>query len=649
LSVPQQLQLPKSDEWLHLALETGRMGTWEWIIESNEVICSPGLETLLGLPPGTFPGTFAAFEQGIHPDDRDNVLRALQETVASGREIHAEYRVPLPDGSLRWVESRGKLFRGDGQRPTRLIGVSIDVGRHKELQRQLQERLDELLHAEERIRSVVDHVVDGIVTIDDRGTILSFNRAAESIFGYQAGEVLGQNVRLLMPDPYRREHDQYLAHYHQTGQARIIGIGREVLGCRKDGSVFPIELGVSQFGVDQQRYFTGIVRDITERKRIATENARLYAELKEADRRKDDFLAMLAHELRNPLTPLSTGVDLLDIAGVETETVDVMRRQVDLLVRLVDDLLDVSRVARGKVQLKRERVELGAVARQAIEAARVLIDAHGHALTVALPERPVYVEADPMRLTQVITNLLNNAAKYTEPGGQIRLDARVEADWAVLEVRDNGIGISKDLLPRIFDLFTQADRSLERAQGGLGIGLTLVRNLVEMHGGTVSAQSDGEGRGSTFVVRLPTATAPAETEPPSAPAAASGPRRILIVDDLAASATLLSRLLKNLDAHEIRTAGDGPAALEIAAAFAPEIVLLDIGLPQMSGYEVAQRLRQLPSLGPMLLVALTGYGSEDDRRRAREAGFDVHLVKPPSIAALRKLLAHPKLAAADRT
>jgi CheY-like chemotaxis protein len=289
------------------------------------------------------------------------------------------------------------------------------------------------------------------------------------------------------------------------------------------------------------------------------------------------------------------------------------------------------------------------VAQRAVEVVRGPIDAHGHALTVALPERPVYVEADPARLTQIITNLLNNAAKYTEPGGQIRLNARVEGDWAVLEVRDNGIGISKELLPRIFDLFTQADRSLERAQGGLGIGLTLVRNLVEMHGGAVTAQSDGEGRGSTFVVRLPTAPAPAQTEPPSAPAAASGPRRILVVDDLAASAALLARLLENLGPHQIRTAGDGAAALAIAAAFEPEIVLLDIGLPQMSGYEVAQRLRQLPGRGPLLVVALTGYGSEDDRRRSREAGFDLHLVKPPSVSALRELLAHPKLAAADRT
>jgi len=621
------------------------MGTWEWIVETNEVLWSPGLETLHGMSSGTFRGTFDAFQRSIHPDDRDNVLRSLHESADGGRELRIEYRTLLPDGSARWIESRGKLFHGDDQRPARMIGVCIDVDRHKQLEQQLQERLDELAHAEQRIRSVVDHVVDGIITIDDRGAILSFNRAAETIFGYSAGEVLDQNVRMLMPDPYRQQHDQYLAHYRQTGQARIIGIGREVLGRRKDGSIFPIELGVSQFGVEGQRYFTGIVRDVTERKRIAMENARLYAELQEADRRKDDFLAMLSHELRNPLTPLRSGLDLLGLDGVEPDIVRVMRRQVDLLVRLVDDLLDVSRITRGKVQLKRERIEFGSVAQQVIDASQSLIDAHGHTLTVVLPRVPVYVEADPVRLTQIITNLLHNAVKYTERGGQIRLDAREDGAWVVLEVRDNGIGIPKDLMPRIFDLFTQADRSLERAQGGLGIGLTLVRNLVEIHGGAVTVHSEGEGQGSTFVVRLPTAAPPERSEPQRTPPAAPCQRRILIVDDMAASATLLTRLLQKLGDHDVRTARDGLSAMETALAFQPEIMLLDIGLPRMSGYEVAQRLRQQPEFEHTLLVALTGYGSEDDRRRSLDAGFDVHLVKPPSITSLRELLAHGKLAA----
>jgi PAS domain S-box-containing protein len=360
---------------------------------------------------------------------------------------------------------------------------------------------------EEMLRSVVDHVLDGIITIDSRGIIESFNPAAEKLFGHRASEAIGQNVKLLMPEPYHGQHDGYIQSYVSTGQAKIIGIGREVMGKRKDGSTFPMELAVSEFHVGERRFFTGIVRDITERKRLEQELRQRLQELADADRQKDDFLAMLAHELRNPLAPMSSALQLMKTPGASAAMVakaqDVMERQMQHLVRLVDDLLDVSRIVRGKIELRREPVDIVVAVAGAVETAQPAIDAQGHQLTVLLPERPVLVNADLIRLAQVIANLLTNAAKYTEKAGRITIAVDREGEAAVVRVRDTGLGIAPELLPRIFDPFTQGDRLLARSQGGLGIGLTLVKRLVEMHGGSVEATSAGPGKGSEFIVRLP--------------------------------------------------------------------------------------------------------------------------------------------------
>ena len=369
------------------------------------------------------------------------------------------------------------------------------------------------------------------------------------------------------------------------------------------------------------------------------------AQLEEADHRKDEFLAMLAHELRNPLAPLRNALHIVrqrgpDRRAVTRHALDLMDRQVGHLVRLVDDLLDVSRITRGKVELRKEAIDLAEAATRAVESARPLIDARRHRLTYEGPPAPVRVEADPVRLTQVIGNLLTNAAKYTDEGGRITLTVGWEAGEAVVRVRDTGVGIAPEMLPRVFDLFTQVERTLDRAQGGLGIGLTLVRSLVELHGGSVQAFSGGVGAGSEFVVRLP-ARADAEDrgrETRPGVAAPVTPRRILVVDDNLDSAETLAQLLQ-LSGHQARTAHNGPGALAAAGAFRPEVVLLDIGLPGMDGYEVARRLRAGPGGEKMLLVAQTGYGQEEDRCRSRQAGFDAHLVKPVDPGALQALLA----------
>jgi CheY-like chemotaxis protein/two-component sensor histidine kinase len=358
------------------------------------------------------------------------------------------------------------------------------------------------------------------------------------------------------------------------------------------------------------------------------ERQRLEEELREADRRKDEFLAMLAHELRNPLAPIRTGLDVLAHQGAAPETVAPMREQVVYLARLVDDLLDVSRILRGQVHLQWEPVEAETTVHRAVETVRPLIESQRQELTVSLPEKPACVQGDPVRLAQIVTNLLHNAAKYTNRGGRIWLTVSQTEQQVAIAVRDNGMGIEAELLPRVFDLFTQADRSIERSQGGLGIGLTLVRSLVEMHGGSVTARSDGEGCGSEFIVRLPRLVNGHSVREAPAPAPAMKRRRVLIVDDNLAAAKMLAMLLQALGDHAIELAYDGPSALEKAAEFQPEIVLLDIGLPHMSGYEVARRLRANERLRNVILVAVTGYGAETDRRQALESGCDEHLLKP---------------------
>jgi two-component system CheB/CheR fusion protein len=378
--------------------------------------------------------------------------------------------------------------------------------------------------------------------------------------------------------------------------------------------------------------------------------------LREADRRKDEFLAMLAHELRNPLAPIRNAVQLLRRLGPSEPEIqwtrEVIERQVEHLVRLVDDLLDVSRITQGKITLQKEKVDLITIIGRALETSRPLIDSRKHRLTVSLPEQPLRLEGDTTRLTQVVSNLLNNAAKFTPEGGQIWLVAEAQNGQVVLRVRDTGVGIPEDLLPQVFDLFRQADRSLDRSQGGLGIGLTLVRRLLEMHGGTVEVYSDGPGCGSEFVVRLPAFAEPGQAlEDASAVESDmenSARYRVLVVDDNVDSAESIA-LLFELNGHHVRMAHDGPAALEIAYSFHPQVIVLDIGLPGMDGYEVARRLRSEAQMQSVNLIALTGYGQSEDRQRSIAAGFNHHLVKPVDPEVLQTLIASNGPSSAEKS
>ncbi len=414
-------------------------------------------------------------------------------------------------------------------------------------------------------------------------------------------------------------------------------------------------LGVVTFiAAESGRQYDGrdlaVAEDLARRAAVAVENARLYQALRESDRRKDEFLATLAHELRNPLAPIRSGLEVMKLPGADPGQVrnarEVAERQVDHLTKLVNDLVDVSRIVRGRIELRKEPVDLGELVARAVEAARPAIDADGHALTVRPSPEPVRLAADPVRLTQVLVNLLTNAARYTDRGGRIEVAAGREGDEAVVRVRDTGIGLAAESLGRVFEPFVQEAPAGHRSQGGLGIGLTLARSLAELHGGTVTAESPGPGRGSTFTVRLPlTETEPegekrrgGEEEMKLGSFSPSPPRRVLVVDDNADAADSLAVLLRLLG-HDVRVAHDGPQALAAAAGGWPELVLLDIGMPGMDGYEVARRLRADPATAGAVLAALTGWGQEEDRRRSKEAGFDLHLVKPADLGELQRLLA----------
>ena len=489
---------------------------------------------------------------------------------------------------------------------------------------------EELRVSETSFRLLVDSIRDyAIFMLDRTGRVASWNPGAQRFKGYTADEIIGSHFSVFYPpeDIASGKCERELEIATETGRFE-----EEGWRIRKDGSRFWANVVISAIRDSEQRLlgFAKVTRDLTERRRADEERAQLVA-AEQTNRTKDEFLAMLSHELRNPLAPIVTALQLMKMRPGSDELArerHIIERQVQHMVRLVDDLLDVSRISQGKVDLKMQPLELAEVVASAIDMARPLIEARQHTLTIDVPPSGLDFSGDAVRMAQVVANLLTNAAKYTDQGGTIAVRGGRESDDIVLRVEDNGVGIAADLLPRIFDPFVQAPRGVDRSGGGLGIGLTLVRSLLQLHGGSVRAYSDGPGHGSTFVIRLPTEITAVDQRPGQRPLAkeASRKRRVLVVDDNADAALLLAELLSTRG-HEVRVAHDGVEAMNIVSEFRPDTAVLDIGLPIMDGHELARRMREL--LGrACVLIALTGYGRAEDRHKSRAAGFDMHLVKP---------------------
>jgi PAS domain S-box-containing protein len=586
-----------------------------------------GREPKLNDPADRFCGSFKLYSTDGSPIPHRECWMALalrNRRAYNGHEILIE----RPDGS-RWVAlAYANPFLDERGELAGAVNVLVDIS---------DRRRAELASAQ--LAAIVNSSDDAIISKNLYGIIQSWNPAAVRLFGYTAEQAVGRHISFLIPAERADEEDRILAQLRAGDRVYHF----DTVRVRSDGQPIHVSLTISPIRDEAGRVVgaSKIARDITERKLAEERTYALLAQLKEADRRKDEFLATLAHELRNPLAPLRNMLEVMRRGGngdLIEQVRPTLERQLGQLVRLVDDLMDVSRIARGKLELRKERVELASVIHQSAEVSRPLAESAGHELIVSLPREPIYLYADPARLAQVFGNLLTNACKYTEPGGRIWVAAARQGGDVVVSVKDTGVGIPPDKLGSVFEMFNQIDRSLERSQGGLGIGLTLVKRLVEMHGGSVEAHSKGTGRGSEFVVRLPVLLEEARPETPTAEPAPAAARRILVVDDNRDAATSLALLLQ-LTGNEAQIAFDGLEAVEATAAFRPDVILLDIGLPKLNGYDACRRIREQPWGRGVMLVALTGWGQEEDRRQSKEAGFDHHMVKPVDLAALTALLA----------
>ncbi|MCK9620432.1 MAG: PAS domain-containing protein [Methylobacter sp.] len=545
---------------------------------------------------------------------KDHVQRVL-----AGAQVEFELQVPYLKGGPRWVHATySPDFDAKGQVRGFVVHV-LDISERKKAE-------EDLVKAHAILDGMLAQAPVGFAYLDRELRYRLINDRLAEINGLPAVAHIGKRIHDIVP---------MLAPAAEEIVNQILSTGAPVNNHELSGET-PSAPGVIRYW-NESWYplhnnngevigFGVIVEDITDRKQTEKD-------LLEADRRKDEFLAMLAHELRNPLAPISNAVNILKLPSLDEAQLtwcrDVIGRQVEHMVRLVDDLLDVSRISRGKIELKKEPLEVSAIVRRAVETSQPLIDAHRHEFSVHLPPEPLYVKGDPVRLSQAVSNLLNNAAKYTDEGGSIVLTVEPAGNDILFRVRDNGRGLAPSALSGLFQLFYQVDRTIDRAEGGLGIGLALVKSLVAMHGGEVWAQSEGRGKGSEFVIRLPglplPSTVPALCQPSSKPV--EGSLRILVVDDNYDAAQSLSLLLVS-KGHTVWLAHDGYEALEVAQAQRPQVILLDIGLPGMDGYAVARALRQHPDLKTTILIALSGYGRPEDRELAKTAGFNDYLVKP---------------------
>jgi two-component system CheB/CheR fusion protein len=575
---------------------------------------TPPIEQLISVRPGDMGRPITDFASPFINDDLVEIARAV---LADLNSVDGE--TAARDG--KWYWRSVQPYESTGNRVDGIVVTFTDITSLKQAEEGVR-----------RLATVMQDSNDGITVHDLGGHILDWNRAAERMYGYTAAEARALGVASVIPESRREEYEFAVARAARGEPLASI----ETQRLTKDGRMLDVWLTISVLRDEHGRPYAMATteRDITERLRSEQQLRYRAMLLQEADRRRTEFLAMLAHELRNPLAPVRNALHLIrhekaSAAQIKWST-DVMDRQTQHLQRLIDDLLDVSRITSGKVRLQRETVDTRSIVRNAIEATAPLVEARANRLSIKLPDKALWIFGDAARLQQVIGNLLTNACKYSDKESEILVEAFQDRDDVVIRVVDNGIGIAPKLLPQIFELFIQGDQSIDRAQGGLGIGLTLVRQLVEMHNGQVEARSEGVGKGSEFIVRLPAVQEARERTrelPQPTSSGASVKRRILIVDDNVDFAVGMKMLLDH-EGHVVQVAHDGPSAIEASKAFAPDVVLLDLGLPGMNGFETAQALRAMPEMRHVLLIAISGYAQEEDRRRSEREGFDDHLKKP---------------------
>jgi PAS domain S-box-containing protein len=631
----------------------------------------------------------------VHPKDRRRCEELAAQSVQTGQIFDIEYRIRGRNGMYRWFLGRAAALRDKSGNIVKWYGTCTDIDHRK--RNEIRHRL--LADANAALSSSLDYEttlknVAGLVVpaFADGCIVYELTEARKLKFVAQVFAIPERGYYAEQMRPYclgAKDVQHGPAYVAETGKSDLVPLVNDVVlqHLAQDERHFEILKGVQfrsyiavplrthdrTLGVisfishEEGRYYDrddlGFAEELGRRAALAIDNARLYRdmrweleqrkraeeELAAADRRKDEFLATLAHELRNPLAPIRHAMHVFHLYGTNDPTLqrarEIVERQVANMVRLVDDLLDVSRIQRGKITLRKERLNLQAILEEAIESTNPMILKQGHELNVAVPREPLLLDGDPTRLEQIFVNLLSNAAKYTPPGGKIWISAKAEGKDLAVSIRDSGIGIAPEMLPNVFNMFIQADKSLERSFGGLGIGLTIVRHLVEMHGGSIEARSEGLGKGSDFIVRLP-AAAPAPSGTLSGGMhgidLSSAAKSVLLVEDNEDSRETLSAVL-SIWGHRVTLARDGAEAIRQGLAIRPDIAIVDVGLPGVSGYEVARQLRQTLGQG-ILLIALTGYGQPEDRKKAFDSGFNAHMVKPADLDELQRLINHTELA-----
>lgn len=635
-----QLRLRESEERVRMSVQAAEIGTWDYELTTGFLIFSERCKEVFGLSRED-PISYDIFLSLLHPEDRTRVDEQVQKAFDPNGDgyYNIDYRVVWPDGSIHWIVAKAQaIFRksGEGSKAVRFVGAVLDITDRKEAEEQLRE-------SERFTRTVLESTPDCIKILDADGRLQMINKQGLLMMEIDDFEVV--------------KNREWWSLWPEVRRGRL----KQAVACAKKGQSdrfqadCPTSKGKTRWWdvvvapvVDEDGKLLRIIsvtRDISTQKEAEERLRDAAARLSEADRRKDEFLAMLAHELRNPLAPIRSGVEVLKVAREDAEVHEevrgMMEQQTLQLINLVDDLLEVSRITLGKLELRRSRVEIQAVIKSAVEACKPLMKEAGHAFSVTLPDRPIEINADPNRLAQVVSNLLNNAARYTPEGGHVELCVELKDDAVEIIVRDDGIGIPADKRSHIFEIFGQVNRNSERTNLGLGIGLTLVRSLVDMHGGRVDVESDGEDCGSVFIVTLPLER---QSEPhieddtisDSVTPAKAG-QRVLVVDDNVSAAKILTMVVKLLG-KEVRTAHDGVEAIDVAKEFKPDVILMDLGMPKMSGDEAARHIRKQAWGEHVFLVALTGWGQDKDREKTAEAGFDRHLVKPSEPDELKRIL-----------